>query len=431
MATEKVGIYRKYHGPIPKDKNGNPLPKKEWIKKRAFRWAVRWFGSDGKRYSKSFKTRKEAERYAEEKQADIRVGKQVLTVNIRLKDFKKEHLMLMQNQIAPKTLKEHERALRYLLEIIGDRSLRKISPRHAELYVKSRVESGVSTSTINKEITTLRSIFRIAAERRGYLPEGQNCFKKVSKRKVSRKSIRYITITEFQRLFNATTKLKWEVFLSLLYTTGLRLSEALNLTWLDIDFELEILQVSAKRDHKHLIPWEPKDHELRNIPLCNEMVDLLNQWRKKAPKCVPYVFLTAERYKLVMTKLSKKRWNGNYELVNNVLRDFKVIQKQAKIDHCSLHDFRRSCITNWARKLPAHVVRKLAGHSSLETTMKFYLAVGESDLAEAKNVNGNVLKSISQTPRRANLKRDQTDPKLTHFRKNKKKSRSDEEPGKP
>ena len=69
MATEKVGIYRKYHGKIPTDKSDQPLPKSEWPKKRAFRWAVRWFRSDGKRYSKSFKTRKEADNYAKGVQA--------------------------------------------------------------------------------------------------------------------------------------------------------------------------------------------------------------------------------------------------------------------------------------------------------------------------------------------------------------------------
>lgn len=26
MATERVGIYRKYHGPVPADKLGQPLP---------------------------------------------------------------------------------------------------------------------------------------------------------------------------------------------------------------------------------------------------------------------------------------------------------------------------------------------------------------------------------------------------------------------
>jgi hypothetical protein len=51
------------------------MPKSDWPKKRAFRWAVRWFGSDGKRFSKSFKTRKEAERFAEKIQFDVRGGK--------------------------------------------------------------------------------------------------------------------------------------------------------------------------------------------------------------------------------------------------------------------------------------------------------------------------------------------------------------------
>ena len=59
MATEEIGVYRKWHGPVPTDKSGNPLPKSEWLRTRPFSWAVRWFGSDGKRYSRSFKSRKE------------------------------------------------------------------------------------------------------------------------------------------------------------------------------------------------------------------------------------------------------------------------------------------------------------------------------------------------------------------------------------
>ena len=91
MATEKVGIYRKYHGKIPTDKSGQPLSKSEWPKKRAFRWAVRWFGSDGKRYSKSFKTRKEAERFTKSKQSDVRNGKADPPPAITLTGFKAEH----------------------------------------------------------------------------------------------------------------------------------------------------------------------------------------------------------------------------------------------------------------------------------------------------------------------------------------------------
>ena len=51
MATEKVGVYGKWHGTVPIDKSGNPPPRGEWLRARPFRWAVRWFGSDGKRFS--------------------------------------------------------------------------------------------------------------------------------------------------------------------------------------------------------------------------------------------------------------------------------------------------------------------------------------------------------------------------------------------
>lgn len=418
MATEKVGIYRKFHGPVPTDRDGRALPKNEWPRKRAFRWVVRWFGANGKRYSKSFKTRKEAEWYAERKQTDARNGKADLPARISLKDFAEEHLELMKGQVAVKTLREHERALRYLLQIVGNRPFGKISPQHAEMYVKCRHETGVSPSTINKEIMTLRRIFTLAADRRGYLPEGQNCFNKVAKRKVSRRSLRYVSIEEFEELLVAAPTLKWRVFLCVLYTTGLRVDEARHLTWAEIDFEQGILHVSAKRGPKVLVPWEPKDHELRHIPLCKEMIDLLTQWQVEAPERVPYVFLTAERYGVVMDQVKRGYWREGKDLTNNVLRDFNAIRRRAGIVSCTLHDFRRSCITNLARALPAHVVRKLAGHSSLETTMKYYLSVQEDDLEKARDVGSDLLMKTVIGEQRSDLSRAPTDPKLTHSGRN-------------
>ncbi len=108
MATEKVGIYRKYHGPIPTDKSGKPLPKSEWPKKRLHRWAIRWYGSDGKRYSKSFKARKEAERLAEEKQSEVRDGKADQPGDVSLKEFAKMYLDI-RSDLAMKTHREHSR----------------------------------------------------------------------------------------------------------------------------------------------------------------------------------------------------------------------------------------------------------------------------------------------------------------------------------
>ena len=41
MAIEKVGVYRKYHGSVPRDESGQPVPQHEWQDKRPFSWAAR------------------------------------------------------------------------------------------------------------------------------------------------------------------------------------------------------------------------------------------------------------------------------------------------------------------------------------------------------------------------------------------------------
>ncbi len=96
MATMKVGIYRSYYGPVPLDPSGQPLPRIEWPKKRSHSWVVRWFGTDQNRYSKSFDNRKEAERFAEAKQSEVREGKSDPPEDISMGDFAKEHARLMQ-----------------------------------------------------------------------------------------------------------------------------------------------------------------------------------------------------------------------------------------------------------------------------------------------------------------------------------------------
>jgi len=57
----------------------------------------------------------------------------------------------------------------------------------------------------------------------------------------------------------------------------------------------------------------------------------------------------------------------------------------------TLHDLRRSAITNWARHLPIQVVQQLAGHSDISTTRKYYLTVRPEDMISANKVLNSIL----------------------------------------
>jgi integrase len=407
MATEKVGIYRKYHGPIPTDRNGKPLPKSEWPRKRAFRWAVRWFGSDGNRYSKSFRTRKEAERFAETKQSDIRSGKADPPPGITFEEFLSEHERVMCGQVASATLYDQMRALKMFMAHIG-KNLRliKISPRHAESFVAARLASKVKVSTVNKDIRTLKRVFGLAIAPRGYLPAGQNPFASIKQRKVSLKPVPYVDTEEFQAVLASAMSTWWKTLLTLAYTSGGRRDELLNLTWADIDFNKRNVRFFPKEASGSLLAWEPKDHEGRIVPIPDDTIQLLADLQSTASELSPYVFISEKRLVHILSRRHKGNWKQDNDLVNNLTRNLKVMCTRAGVKSFGLHDLRRSCITNWAQVLPVHVVQKLAGHSDIKTTQQYYLAIRQSDLEAARQIQSRVLGT------------DLTDPKLTHFGKN-------------
>lgn len=407
MATQKVGIYRKWHGPIPTDGSGKPLPAAEWPKKRLFSWAVRWFGVDGKRYSKSLPSRKEAERFAEGVQSDVRSGKADPPPSISLQGFAKEHEKVMEGQVASQSLYDQGRALRMFMAHVGStRPLSKVAPRDAEAFVASRLRSGTSVATVNKDIRTLKRIFNLAIEPRGYLVEGQNPFRKIKQRKYCPKPIRYVNPQEFRSLCAAATNLWWKALLSVAYTTGARIGEILNLTWADLDFETNQIRIARKQAGEGSPTWEPKDREGRVLPTPPEVMQLLADLQASSTEGCPYVFVPPERWEHVQRLRKNGTWKEKQFLINNLNRNLAVLRRRAGVAKFTYHDLRRSCLTNWARFLPAHVVQKLAGHSDIKTTQVYYLAVREDDLEKARQVQSAILNG------------DPTDPLLTHFGQN-------------
>ncbi len=103
---------------------------------------------------------------------------------------------------------------------------------------------------------------------------------------------------------------------------------------------------------------------------------------------------------------SEKQWRQSQDLVNNVLRRLKALCQRAGVPPHSVHDLRRSCITNWAKHLPIHVVQQLAGHSNIRTTQKYYLSVQSEDIKKAQRVQPKLLGKIPAS--------DLTDPLVTH-----------------
>jgi integrase len=271
--------------------------------------------------------------------------------------------------------------------------LSRITPPRVELFIAERLASGVSLETVNKDIRTLRGLFNLAIEPRGYLSEGQNPFARIKRRKTCPKPVNYISVNEYSSLEIVAKNTWWKAFISVAYGSGLRVGEILNLTWADIDFEKQYVQVVPKKENNETLEWEPKDREKRVVPMSDASVKVLAELQAEAPLGHPYIFISAKRMKRLRRQKRKDKWNPRLSIMNNLLRDFDVIRKRAGVKDCTFHDLRRSAITNWAQKLPIQVVQQLAGHADISTTQKYYLAVRPDDLVLASRI----VKSVALT----------------------------------
>ena len=259
MGTEKVGVYRKWFGAGPIDKARTPLPKNEWPRLRPFTWAVRWFGTDGKRRSKRVKSRKEADRYAETKQAEVRVGKGDQPRAVTLVEFARMYLDL-RGDLAQTTKIEHERTLRFLNEYLGRRMIvSKVTSLDARRFLawyreREYRDRTPAPATVNRILRECKRIFREAV---ACSLIRENPSNEMRQEKVGQRAWNYISPAEFRKLIEASPSLRWRGMITLGYLCGLRLGEVLNLTWPDVDFEQREVRVVRKDASECRAAWTP------------------------------------------------------------------------------------------------------------------------------------------------------------------------------
>lgn len=204
----------------------------------------------------------------------------------------------------------------------------------------------------------------------------------------------------YKELLRVTPSIREKTLFALAFTAGLRLTEALALRWSDIDFEKEEVHVVNRPGTETLPPFEIKDYEARTIPLPQHTIGLLTELQSNSPDKVPYVLLTEDRYRRIITNWQKCRASGlpwyNRYYANNALRDFKKRLKRAGIKQGSktltIHTLRKCCCQNWVDGgLPITTVKELMGHADIATTQKYYCTVDEDHRAKAAAVQNKIL----------------------------------------
>ena len=197
------------------------------------------------------------------------------------------------------------------------------------------------SSTINTELNTLKAALNRAVAL-GYL--ARNPCREVKKLKTARKQVRFFSKEEVHELLAAGNDRMRPIIEVLLYT-GLRRDELAHLTWADVDLQRRIVAVQAKDG------WNPKDYEVRHIPMAPRLLELLKSLPRKDDS---WVFSTS---------------NGGPHAGHILSRDFRKLVRACGIKGASLHTLRHSFASHLVMNgTDVYTVQKLLGHSSIKTT---------------------------------------------------------------
>lgn len=253
-----------------------------------------------------------------------------------------------------------------------DKRLDRVTAWDIEKWRSKRHKDGLSASTSNRYIGTLKAMFNRAVE---WEVIDANPIAKVKKQKSdSRAIVRYLTPDEEERLratlrsrdrrlaksnpfYDGKQFVRLEAILGgyqdhvhpmilLLINTGMRRGEMFNLRWQDVDFTNKRITVVGNTS---------KTGQTRYIPLNVGAFDVLQTWQRQTKRNAGSVFVGKHG----------KRFT-------NIDKAWKVLLRDAKISDFRLHDLRHHFASRLVSAgVDLNSVRELLGHSDIRMTLRY------------------------------------------------------------
>jgi len=234
------------------------------------------FKRSGKQIRKSLRTqdRKLAERRLKELKGNLGlVDPSSESRKIHFEELGEQWLQLHNSRLKPSSADRNKRCLKELLRFFkGARvvDIRRLDCQSWELNRGKKLKN----SSYNKEMEVLKSIFDCAIERDIILDNPANILKR---RKIQSKSIIIPSQEEFESLLRGIRNLDGRAneaanLVQLLAYSGMRLGEAINILWDEVDFVNDRFTVSGG-------DVGTKNHETRIVPLFPKLKEFLEGLR--------------------------------------------------------------------------------------------------------------------------------------------------------
>lgn len=265
-------------------------------------------------------------------QSEIITLKEMLDEFLEYSEINNSHQQYIQNIHKVKVYKKF---------LGAETKISDITPSDIEKLKQYLLKSGLKNSSVNRYYASLSKAFNLIILNK-HLKMLNPC-KAVSKLKEDNQILRYLTESEEARLMKRLPEYLKPIVICAL-TTGLRLSNILNLKWDTINLEMGFLEV---------LKQENKGHKKIQIPLSEKFKAEL---QKIGVKKKGYVFINPKTGK-------------PYTTIKN---GFNKALEKAGIENFRFHDLRHTVGTRLvANGADLMTVKEYLAHSQLSTTQRY------------------------------------------------------------
>ena len=272
-----------------------------------------------------------------------------------------EYLLIVKKH-SDNTITNYRVDLMEFLDFYGDK-LDKVSKNDVFDYLKKMYDDNISKSSIARKLSSLRSFYNYMVYKEY---TDNNYFKMIKNPRKDRGLPKFVKDEDIDKMFSVPDTRNWIgarniVILRMLYATGLRVSELVNVKINDISFSDRTIRILGKGDKERIVVYGVNTDKVLEdyIGRGRRQIDIHNS---------PYLFLNKDGNKL------------SQRYVRKIIDD--VIHKASITMHVSPHMLRHTFATGMLNNGADLVsVKELLGHESLNTT-SIYTHVSDEKIRE-------------------------------------------------
>ena len=334
-------------------------------------------GKEIRKSKSGFKTKRETEIYIANLRTEYDNKNYINSNDISFYELYELWFQSYKDTVKPSSLYVTQNVLQHILEYFENVKVKKITTLFCQTYLNKNKDFSYSHVKKLKSYTSLILKYAVKMQIIQFNPMDNATIPKRNEKTRSEDTLYYTKdeLKQFLEIVDSYNNTEWKVLFRLLAFTGARKGEILALTWNDINFSentIDINKTLASTKTAVVVQSPKSKSSIRNVSIDTETARILRLWKLRQREEFLKVGITPKTKQLVFCNSQNGfKWIffPNYTL--------KKICEQHNFKLIKIHGFRHThaSLLFESGNMSIKAVQHRLGHSDIQTTMNIYTHV--------------------------------------------------------